>query len=256
VLVLALWRSGEIVRRRVSITPLRAGDLLLVQADPVVLDHLERAQTVVRVISDEPVVVPSARPLRAVVPLALFLALAILGVANLGIDALAAATLTLVLGVLSPSDAYAAVEWRVPLLFGAVLPLAAAVSTSGLAADLSRLVVGLTAHSALATVIVVYLLAALLTQVLSNIAVAALLTPPVVAIGTALRFGVTAIDGLVATMLAALMMTPMSGTANKPALLVMARGSFRHSDYLRMGLIPSVAGAVATVVVVMAVWRP
>jgi di/tricarboxylate transporter len=39
-------------------------------------------------------------------------------------------------------------------------------------------------------------------------------------------------------------------------LLVMARGSFRHRDYVRVGMIPSVAGAVAAVVVVMAVWHP
>jgi di/tricarboxylate transporter len=256
VLLLALWRSGEAVRRRVAITTLRAGDLLLVQAEAAVLDRLERDQTVVRVVSDEPVVVPSSQPLRAVVPLALFLVLAILGVANLGVDALGAATVALMLGVLSPSDAYAAVEWRVPLLLGAVLPLAAAVSYTGLAKDLSRIIVSLTVHQPLATVVAVYLLAALLTQILSNIAVAALLTPPVVAIGAALHFGVTGIDGLVATMLAALMMTPMSGTANKPALLVMARGSFRHRDYLRMGLIPSVAGAVAAMAVVMTVWHP
>lgn len=169
---------------------------------------------------------------------------------------MAAAALALMVAGLTPSEAYAAVEWRVPILLGAVLPMAAAVSTTGVAADVSRVIVGLTAGHPLATVIAVYLLAALLTQVLSNIAVAALMTPPVVSVGAALHFSTIGIDGLVATMLAALMMTPMSGTANKPALLVMARGSFRHRDYLRVGLIPSVAGAVAAVLVVMTVWRP
>lgn len=254
--LLALWRPGEVARRRLVITTLRAGDLLLLQAEPAVLDRLQRSQTVVRAVSDEPVVVPSSRPVRALLPLALFLALAVSGSFNLGVDALAAAALMLILNVLSPSDAYAAVEWRVPILLGAVLPMAAAVSTTGVAADVSRIIVGLTAGHPIATVIAVYLLAALLTQVLSNIAVAALMTPPVVAVGTALHFTITGVDGLVATMLAALMMTPMSGTANKPALLVMARGSFRHRDYVRVGMIPSVAGAVAAVVVVMAVWHP
>lgn len=254
--LLALWRPGEAARRRLAITVLKAGDLLLLQADEAVLERLQRSQTVVRAVSDEPVVVPSSRPIRALVPLALFLGLAIAGVANLGVDALAAAALALILNALSPSEAYAAVEWRVPILLGAVLPMAAAVSTTGVAGVVSRFIVGLTAGHPLATVIAVYLLAALLTQVLSNIAVAALLTPPVVAVGAALHFSNTGIDGLVATLLAALMMTPMSGTANKPALLVMARGSFRHRDYLRVGLIPSVAGAVAAVLVVMMVWRP
>ena len=254
--LLALWRPGEAARRRLAITVLKAGDLLLLQAEPAVLERLQRTQTVVLAVSDEPVVVPTSRPVRALVPLALFLGLAIAGVANLGVDALAAAALALMITGLTPSEAYAAVEWRVPILLGAVLPMAAAVSTTGVAADVSRVIVGLTAGHPLATVLAVYLLAALLTQVLSNIAVAALLTPPVVAVGAALHFSTIGIDGLVATMLAALMMTPMSGTANKPALLVMARGSFRHRDYLRVGLIPSVAGAVAAVVVVMAVWRP
>ncbi len=254
--LMALWRPGEAARRRLAITVLKAGDLLLVQADDDILERLQRSQTVVRVVSDEPVVVPSSRPIRALVPLALFLVLAIAGVANLGVDALAAAALALILTGMAPSEAYMAVEWRVPILLGAVLPMAAAVSTTGVAANVSRVIVSLTAGHPLATVIAVYLLAALLTQVLSNIAVAALMTPLVVAVGAGLHFSLVGIDGLVATMLAALMMTPMSGTANKPALLVMARGSFRHRDYLRVGLIPSIAGAVATVVVVMAVWRP
>lgn len=253
VVLVALWRQGATVRRQLASTTLRVGDLLLIRAEPQVLNRLEANQTVVRAQDQASAMSHRVKPWTALAPLALFLGLAVTGVANLGVAALAGAALALVSGVLSPEEAYAAVEWRVPILLGAVLPIASAVSSTGLANTLAKDITGIAEGSILATVLLVYLAAALFTQVLSNIATAALMTP--IAVGISHLGGLPS-HALVVTILAALMMTPLSGAANKPALLVMARGSFRHRDYLKFGLMPSVLGALVTVVLVMKVWHP
>jgi di/tricarboxylate transporter len=106
--------------------------------------------------------------------------------------------------------------------------------------------------SALLTILAIFVLAGLLTQVVSNIATAAVLTPVAVQVAHATRVPSHA---LVVTLLAALMVTPLTGAANKPALLVMSQGVGRR-DYWTFGLIPSLAGTLVTVALVLAIWRP
>lgn len=251
VLLVAIWRQGETIRRHLASTPLRTGDVLLLQGDLPVLDRLESLHITVRVLGDREVLIPPTHPFWAIIPLAVFFGLAAFGIGNLGVDALAGAVLALLLGVLTPGQAYASVEWRVPILLGAVLPLAAAVSTTGLASFVARFVESVTQGSPILAIIGIYVLAAILTQVLSNIATAAVMTP--IAVQVAKASPVTS-ETLVVTLLAALMMTPLSGTANKPALLVMGSSHFHHRDYLKFGLVPSLAGGILTLILVMAIW--
>ncbi|MGC8487571.1 MAG: SLC13 family permease [Clostridia bacterium] len=250
--LIGLWRQGASVRGRLAETRMRAGDLLLLTAGPGVLDRLERNKVAVPLRDQERLDRPITQPWRALLPLVLFLVVGISGIANLGVAALAGATLALVLGVLTPQDAYQAVEWRVAILLGAVFPVARAVSTVGLSHTAAQVLAHMVAGAPLLAVIVVFLVGALFTQVLSNIATAALLTPVAVAIAGADHMRIHA---LVVTLLASLMMTPLTGTSNKPALLVMSQG-LRHRDYLRGGIAPSLAGLVVTAILVMVLWRP
>lgn len=250
--VLALWRQGSAVRGRLRDIRMRAGDLLLVTADPKAVDRLTQADVAVPVQDQELLDRPSRHPWHSLLPLVLFLVVGVSGIANLGVAALAGATLALVFGILSPHEAYQAVDWRVAILLGAVFPVAHAVSQVGLSHDVATLISQSVGSVPILTVVAIFVLGALLTQVLSNIATAALLTPVAVAVAQTSHL---AVHALVVTLLAALMMTPVTGTANKPALLVMSQG-LRHRDYLRGGLVPSVAGLLVTVILVMSLWHP
>ena len=250
--LLAIWRQGSPVRGRLPAVRLMAGDLLLVTAESTVFDRLAAAEVAVPIQDQEGLARPSGQPFRALLPLLLFLVVGVSGIANLGVAALAGATLALLLGVLTPHDAYQSVEWRVAILLGAVFPVATAVEHVGLSAALAGFVSHLAAGSAALAVLAMFALGALVTQIFSNIATAALLTPVAVAIAEADHLGIHA---LVVTLLAALMMTPVTGTANKPALLLMSQG-LRHRDYLRRGLVPSLLGLGLTMVLVLTLWRP
>lgn len=250
--LLAIWRQGAPVRGRLASTRFRAGDLLLVTGLPDTLGRLEATEVVVPIGDRQSLPAPARQAWKALAPLALFLFLAISGIANLGVAALAGAALALSSGVLTPQEAYAAVEWRVAILLGAVLPVAATVSTTGIAGRVAVFLAHGVGQNPPLTVIAIFLLGALMTQVVSNIATAALLTPVAVQVAHAAGMPVHA---LVVTLLAALMMTPVTGAANKPALLVMSQG-LRQRDYWTWGLVPSLAGAAVTVLLVLAIWRP
>jgi di/tricarboxylate transporter len=250
--LLGIWRQGSAVRERPASITLRTGDLLLVTTTPEILSRFTATGDVVPVDHYEAPRSSPRRVVMALLPLALFLALAIPGIANLGVAALAGAALALVTGVLTPEEAYAAVEWRIAILLGAVLPVAASVSTSGLARTVALFVARYAGSSPLLTILAIFVLAGLLTQVVSNIATAAVLTPVAVQVAHATRVPSHA---LVVTLLAALMVTPLTGAANKPALLVMSEGVGRR-DYWTFGLIPSLAGTLVTVALVLAIWRP
>jgi di/tricarboxylate transporter len=251
--LVAVWRQGATLSGSPSALPLMAGDMLLLSASPARLQELERLQFLVHVSASDAITVPGRGRLLALVPLAVFLGLALLTPLNLGLSALAGGVLSLILGRHRPEQVYRAVEWRVPLFIGALLPIAHAVSETGLAAQMAGLLARAVGGSVGLMVLGVYLMAAILTQVLSNIATAAVMTPVALAVGRALDVSPL---GLVVAVLAALMMTPLTGTANKPALLVMARGALRHRDYLRWGLLPSLAGGTLAWVLVMTTWWP
>lgn len=130
----------------------------------------------------------------------LFLVRGISGVATLGVAALAGATLTLMLGCITPHEAYRGVEWRVALLLGAVFPVAQAVSSVVVTHAMAAFIVREVGGNPAGTVLALFILGAVLTQVLSNIATAALLTPVAVFVA---RAALLSIHALVVTLLAA-----------------------------------------------------
>jgi di/tricarboxylate transporter len=251
--LVAIWRQGSTLSHRIANQRLSVGDMLLVLAPADRLAELERNQTVVTVTERDAMVWPAPGRLWALLPLGVFLGLVLAAGVGLGVAALTGAVLALIIGRYPPQQIYRSVEWRVPLFIGAMLPVAGAVARTGLAARMAAEVVTVAGPHLGWVVMLVYIMAAGLTQILSNIATAAVMTP--VAVDIAARLGVHP-TGMVVAVLAALMMTPLTGTANKPALLIMARGALKHRDYLRWGLMPSLGGAVVAWVMVMALWWP
>ena len=148
--------------------------------------------------------------------------------------ALAAVLITLASRCIDPSEAYEAVEWKVIFMILGMLGLGMALKET----DLARIF----AHKAVETfgeygphmmLIVMYLLSAVLTEMISNNAVAALLTP--ISIGVAAQLGVDARPFVVAVMFAssASFVTPIGYQTNT---YVYGAGGYKFTDFTRAGL--------------------
>ncbi|HVB09886.1 MAG TPA: SLC13 family permease, partial [Bacillota bacterium] len=255
--VLGIWRHGETLAGRLGNLRLSAGDVLLVRGDHEALLGL---QTNGHIAWLNPVASAaeerrpgSARRLGiALAILAGFVAAAASGRVDLALASFAAAVAMVLGGTLEASGGYGAVQWKVLVLLAGVIPLGAAISATGLATTLARGLLAIGHHwgpgAALAGLCIA---ATLLTQALSNVPAAAVMTP--VAVRLALGSGLS-VKAAVAAMLVAVLCTPLSGLASKPAILVREAGGYRSADYLRIGLPFSIACVAAAVLLAPWLW--
>jgi di/tricarboxylate transporter len=131
-------------------------------------------------------------------------------------------------------EAYEAIDWQVIFLLAGILPLGLALERSGAAAILSQQLVGSVGIlGPVAVLAVFYLLAAVLTEFMSNNAAAVLLAP--VAISSAVALGVDPRPLLVAVAFAAStsFATPVGYQTNA---MVYGPGGYRFTDFTRVGV--------------------
>jgi di/tricarboxylate transporter len=255
--VLALRHGQELYRQRMDHVTLRIGDTLLVQATPESIDRLNRN-------NDFIVAQEVARPdfRRSKIPVAIGIVAAVVGVAALTpvhivISALGGALAMVLTGCLRPPELYDAVQWDVIFLLAGVIPLGTALQETGGADLLAELfVMGagsvLTAGGGLAVVLgLMYLVTALLTNIISNNASVVLMIP--VAIETAQQLNANAFAFVLAVTFAAstAFMTPVGYQTN---LLVYGPGGYRFTDYLKVGAPLQAVFAVATTLGIAYFW--
>ena len=231
--VLALRRGGDVIRQRMDRLQLRVGDTLLVQATG---DSVDRLNTNRNFIVAQEVKRPDFR--RSKIPLAVGIVAGVVGVAALDVlpivvSALAGAVLMVVTGCLKPTEVYDAVQWDIVFLLAGVIPLGIALERTGGADLVAELIVGSSgALPLLGVLAVMYLVTALLTNVISNNASVVLMIP--VAFETATQVGGDPFAFVLAVTFAAstAFMTPVGYQTN---LFVYGPGGYRFTDYLKVG---------------------
>ena len=242
--VLAFRRGPELIRQRMDNTKLRVGDTLLVQATAGSVDRLaDRRDFIVA----QEVERPEFR--RSKTPVALGIVTGVVGVAALDllpilVSALLGSLLMVLTGCLKPTELYDDIQWDVIFLLAGVIPLGLAMEETGGADLLAAAIVE--AAGALPIVVVLglmYVITALLTNVVSNNAAVVLMVP--VAFESALAIGASAYAFVLAVTFAAstAFMTPVGYQTN---LFVYGPGGYRFTDYLRVGTPLQVLFAVAT----------
>jgi di/tricarboxylate transporter len=246
--VLGLHRHRLAIRQPLDQVPLAVGDVFLLDAPESALD-LMRADPGLVVLGERGQARTSMR--RSL--LALGILVAVVAVAAAGLMSIVASAIIgccalLLLRVLEPEDAYAAIDWRVVLLLAGVLPLGIALQKSGAAALVADFSIGLVGGlGPVATMAVIYIMTSMLTEVMSNNASAALVVP--IAIATAESLGLDSKPFLVAVAFAAStsFATPISYQTNT---MVYAAGGYRFRDFVKVGLPLNIIFIVMAVVLI------
>ena len=156
------------------------------------------------------------------------------GSLHISAAALVGAILLILTGSLKIDEAYRAVDWQVVFLLGGILPLGIALQKTGGADLLANLLINwVGGHGPMAILAALYLVTTVLTAFMSNTATAALLVP--IAITTAGSLGIDPRPLLIAIAFgaSASFMTPVGYQTN---LLVYGPGSYRFSDYMKVGV--------------------
>jgi di/tricarboxylate transporter len=234
--VLAVHRQGKAIRQDLPDLTLAAGDALLVQGPLAYLRQVGQDMDLVLVTH----LGPQAGDLitgKAKLTLGVLVVMVVCvasGLLSLATASLAAAVALLLTGCISPARAYRSIDGSVIILIGAMLPLALALEKTGAAELIANQLAGLSPIiGPLGVLLLLYLLASVITQVVSNSATAALVTP--IAISLAVAQGLSPIPFALA-MAVAVTTSYVSPLTNADNLLVREAGRYTMRDYLVNGL--------------------
>ncbi len=233
-MVLGLQRRSAMSRGLMRQTRLEPGDTLLVGGLPEDIERLRASRELLLLERSAAEVPLRDYAHRAIMIFALVILCASAGLMPIVAAALVGAYAVIAFGCLSIRQAARSFDRQIYMMVGASLAAATAMEQTGGAAYIAQSVVGAMDGQSPAIILsALFLVTAVLTNVLSNNATAVLFTP--IAIGIANRLGVDIMPFIVCIIFAAncSFATPVGYQTN---LLVLGPGRYRFSDYLRAGV--------------------
>ncbi len=246
--VLGIRRRDETVEGPLGRIPIRAGDLLLVEA----ANGFDRQWNANR---DEFYLVaphrpPKEKPNKRKAPLALAILLGVVAASAIGLapivtTAFVGALAMIVTRCLSGAEARKSVDIPVLIVIAAALGLGRAIEMSGLAQAIGDgLISGASGLGPIAVLAAVYIATSLLTEFVTNNAAAALMLAIGLAAASGLQMSPEPFAIAVAISASASFLTPIGYQTN---LMVMAAGGYRFSDYITTGIYVNLIVAITTI---------
>nr|WP_308342295.1 SLC13 family permease [Roseobacter insulae] len=249
---LAVHRRNQNIGRQLDDLVVRIGDTLLLEGAPEDIQRLAADMEMVDVSH------PSARAFRrshapiAIVALCGIVLLAAFNVAPILLLAILAVALVLVTGCIDADEAFSFIDGRLLALIFAMLSVGAALQHSGAVALIVDAVSpALTTMPPPVIVLVVFIMTSTFTEVVSNNAVAVIMTPLAIGLGAAL--GLDPRPLVVAVMIAAscAFATPIGYQTNT---LVYGPGGYKFTDFMRIGVPLNLTTAVIVSMIIPMIW--
>jgi di/tricarboxylate transporter len=234
VYTLAVHRRDKNIGRQIDDLIVRVGDTLLLEGSPEDIQRLASEMEMVSVSEPSDRAYRRAHAPIAIASLVGIVVLAALGVAPILLLAVLAVAVVLGTRCIDAEEAFGFVDGRLLALIFSMLAVGAALESTG---AVSMIVEGVSpALGALPPFMVVwavYLVTSILTELVSNNAVAVVVTP--IAIGLATALGIDPRPLVVAVMVAASasFATPVGYQTNT---LVYGPGGYKFVDFLRVGI--------------------
>lgn len=236
---LAVRHREDVVHDRLHDAALRAGDVILAEVRSHYVDTLKRLENTREspfiILTEHEGVAIFQRKRFAFVAVVLLavVVLSSIGKVSIAIATLSAVVLLATTGILSMKQVYASIEWRIVFLLAGTLSLGVAMQKCGLADLLARGLVDVLGDLGPRAVLCgLYLVTLVLTELMSNTATAALLTP--IALATAGAMGLSETPFIMCVVFAASLgfMTPFGYQTNA---MIYGAGQYRSVDFLRVG---------------------
>jgi di/tricarboxylate transporter len=230
--ILAINQGGKISYSKIGRRVLRLGDILLIQmpSENLKLLEAEHLFRVLDVIEDN-----RTRPHRAGLAIAIFagaILLSVLNIVPIAVAVLLGALLAFLTRCITPEVAYRNIEWKTIILIGSMLAFGQAMLQTGTADFLAAQIVRLPgADSQIGLLSLFFVLGVVLTQPMSNQAVAAILVPIAIQTAHLLNFDPRPAAVMIAVAASTSFITPL-----EPAcVIVYGAGKYKFMDFPRVG---------------------
>lgn len=260
--ILAVHRNGERLARKIGDIELQAGDTLLLQSRGDFTQRWGQSRDfyMVSAISGYQAVTVKQLPVALGIFAALLIWLVTASLLGFKSDsvfgnpaplALIAVLAFVLTGCMTMSNVRSSVDLRLLFAIAGALGLATALEKSGAASMIAGSVVGSVGSNPYVLLLACYLLTSVLTEMLTNNAVAALMLP--IAINVAKMNEIDGRPFIIAVSLAASLsfVTPIGYQTN---LMVMGPGGYRPIDFVRVGLPLSLCMATVSMIIIPLVW--
>ncbi len=253
--VVAIHRAGERLDRKLGAVELRPGDALLVLADAAFTERWQGRPDFAVVTASGNGQTTTPRSRHRTVTLATLVAMVVLaasGLVPIVTAILAACAVLVVTGAIGFRRALDSLDRDVIIIVASAIGLGAGLQASGLAGDIASVIAaGAQQGGPLIALALIVLGTMLLTEMITNVAAAALMVP--IALDTAVRVGFEPVGFAVAVALAASasFLTPIGYQTNT---IVYGLGGYRFGDFWRLGLPLALTTLATTLVVVPLVW--
>jgi di/tricarboxylate transporter len=231
---LAIRRHGEEIKEKLGRIKLKFGDMLLIQGQKDRLKILKQNPSFLLIMEEMPIIdVRHPKFLISISILVGVVLLASLNILPIMVAALFGALLMILTRCLTLQEAYEAVDLRIVVLIAGTLSLGLALEKTGgakLIADNAVRWAGPFGPTLVLSAL--YLLTSLLTEVMSNNASAALLTPIALSIAADLQVNPRPFAFAIAYAASASFLTPIGYQTNT---LVYGPGGYKFMDFVRVG---------------------
>ncbi len=250
---LAIRRHGSQIRDKLGRVRLRVGDMLLVQVRKAILGNLRQDADFMLILEES----PGSDFRFSKLPVAILIFLGVIAAAafqklDIVLAALLGALLMVLMRCISLRHAYLAVDWRIVILIGGTLALGTAMEKTGTAnAIADSLVAWFGAQGPVALIAVLYLLTLGMTELMSNNATAALLTPIAISIAHQGGWDPRPFAFCVAFAASCSFLTPIGYQTNT---MVYGPGGYRFTDYFKVGVWLSLISWLAATLLIPRIW--
>ena len=249
---LAVHRRNQNIGRQLDDLIVKVGDTLLLEGAPADIQRLSIEMEMVDVSK------PSARAFRrshaplVIAALIGLVTLAALGVAPIFLLSILAVSFVLITRCIDAEEAFSFVDGRLLALIFSMLAIGVALEASGAVALIVNAIAPALGNLPPFLIIwAIYLLTSVLTELVSNNAVAVVVTP--ITIGLATALGIDPRPLVVAVMVAASasFATPIGYQTN---MLVYGPGGYKFTDFMRVGIPLSLSIGVLASAVIPILW--
>jgi di/tricarboxylate transporter len=249
--VLAVARNGEHIGGRLSSIRLEAGDVLLLEAKPTVMERLRDSRDFLMMSELDAELPDHSRAWTAWAILAAIIVLATAGITSMLNAALLGAAAMLAFRCIGVAEARRSLDLPVIVTIGASFALGNALQKSGAAEFLGNSLLEAAGTNPWMLLVLSYLSVMVLTELITNNAAAMLMLPVVLAVTRSA--GLHDVPYVVAVMFAASasFATPIGYQCN---LMVYGPGGYRFSDFFRIGIPMQLLAASVTLTAIPLLW--
>lgn len=251
--ILAVHRDNQNISGNFDQLSLKYGDVLLIEGPKEEIEKLFSSENILNVNQVRRKNFNTKKAPIALSVLACVISLAAVNIMPIAGLSLVGATLCILTGCVSSKRAMEAIQWPILLLIFGMISLAIAMDKTGAARILVEAISDTIYNfGPIVTLAIIYAMTSILTEVMSNNAVAVLLTP--IVIGLAQSLGVDPRPFIVAVMFgaSASFATPIGYQTNTYVYNV---GNYRFKDFIKVGLPLNIITLIVAVILIPMFWE-